>query len=148
MCRGALAFAAKGTLLASVPRMLRRTAGVQGAYFIMTGLWPILHLPSFEAVTGPKMDGWLVKTLGGLITAVGTALLVAEVEGSSSRKALRGLGIGSAVALGLADGVYACKGRISRVYLLDLLAEAAIVAAWLTPSRGPEQSVAEHERSG
>lgn len=33
----------------------------QGVYFGATGLWPILHLPSFLFVTGPKIDTWLVQ---------------------------------------------------------------------------------------
>jgi hypothetical protein len=113
--------------------MLPRIAKVQGAYFILTGVWPILHLRSFEAVTGPKLDGWLVKTFGGLVAAVGVALLVAEREGSSRSKAVRALGVGSAVALAVADSVYSCNGRISPVYLVDAVAEAAIAGAWLLP---------------
>jgi hypothetical protein len=31
---------------------------VQGVYFLLTGVWPIVHLPSFLAVTGPKTDLW------------------------------------------------------------------------------------------
>jgi hypothetical protein len=30
---------------------------------------------SFEAVTGPKRDDWLVKTIGGLIAMVGATLI-------------------------------------------------------------------------
>ena len=41
-----------------------------GAFYLATGLWPILHLRSFEAVTGPKLEGWLIKTAGTLITAI------------------------------------------------------------------------------
>ncbi len=46
----------------------------QGIYFA-TGLWPILNMRSFEVVTGPKRDKSLVKTVGALITAIGSTLL-------------------------------------------------------------------------
>ena len=29
---------------------------VQGIYYLMTGIWPLLHLPSFEKVSGPKTE--------------------------------------------------------------------------------------------
>jgi hypothetical protein len=104
---------------------------MQGAYFVVTGLWPVLHFSSFEKITGVKVDGWLVKTFGGLVAATGMALLVADADGLSSKRAVRVLGIGSAIALGISDAVYVRAGRISPVYLLDLVGEAVIVAAWL-----------------
>jgi hypothetical protein len=45
-----------------------RLVGItQGTYYAATGLWPILWMRSFEAVTGPKQDHWLVKTVGALV---------------------------------------------------------------------------------
>jgi hypothetical protein len=108
----------------------RRTPLVQGLFYVSTGLWPIIHLRSFEAVTGPKVDTWLVRTIGGLITAVGAALIAGAFEARTSR-ALRVLGIGSAAALGLADVIYATRGRISKVYLGDAAVEGALTAAWV-----------------
>jgi hypothetical protein len=100
----------------------------QGAFFVTTGLWPILHMRSFEAVTGPKTDKWLVKTLGGLIAAVGGAIVVG---GSERTRMLPLLGAGAAAALGAADVVYVAKKRISPVYLFDAVVEAGLVGAWL-----------------
>jgi len=102
----------------------------QGIFYVATGMWPIVHLRSFEKVTGPKVDKWLVRTLGGLIAAVGTALVVGAFERRS--RALEVLGIGSALALGAADVVYSLRGRISKVYLGDAVAEGGIAAAWAT----------------
>lgn len=39
-------------------------------FYLAAGLWPIVSLHSFEAVTGPEQDDWLVKTIGGLIAAI------------------------------------------------------------------------------
>jgi hypothetical protein len=100
----------------------------QGAFFVTTGLWPILHMRSFEAVTGPKTDKWLVKTLGGLIAAVGAAIVVGRSEHA---RMLPVLGAGAAAALGAADVVYVAKKRISPVYLLDAVVEAGLIGAWL-----------------
>lgn len=101
----------------------------QGIYFVTTGLWPVVHLRSFERITGKKRDKWLVQTIGGLITAVGAALLVGARERQRSR-ALTTLGIASAAALGAADVYFAGKRRISPVYFADAAVEAAVIAAW------------------
>jgi hypothetical protein len=101
----------------------------QGLFYVATGLWPIIHLRSFERVTGPKVDKWLVRTFGALISAVGAALIAGAFEPKPSR-AITILGIGSAVALGAADLIYAARGRISKVYLGDAAAEGAIASTW------------------
>jgi hypothetical protein len=108
----------------------RQVALTQGIFYVATGLWPIIHMRSFEAVTGPKLDKWLARTLGGLIAAVGATLVVGAFERRTSR-ALRMLGISSAIALGAADIVYAARRRISKVYLGDAAAEGALVTGWV-----------------
>ena len=101
----------------------------QGIFYVATGVWPIIHLRSFERVTGPKVDKWLVRTFGGLVAAVGAALIAGAFEKKPSR-ALTILGVGSALALGAADTIYSLRGRISKIYLGDAVAEGAIAATW------------------
>ncbi|HYG67969.1 MAG TPA: hypothetical protein VD838_09930 [Anaeromyxobacteraceae bacterium] len=101
----------------------------QGTYWAATGMWPIVHLRSFEAVTGPKSEGWLVKTVGGLITAVGATLVVAGLRRRVTPE-IALLGAGSALALGGAGGWYAWRGRIRGIYLADAAVEALLAAAW------------------
>ena len=50
----------------------------QGAYYVATGIWSWVSLRTFEVVTGPKVDDWLVQTVGALAAAIGDTLLVAE----------------------------------------------------------------------
>src|SRR5437868_4844325 len=103
---------------------------IQGAVYVVTGIWPIVHQRSFFAVTGPKVDGWLVNTFGTLVTAIGAVLLFAA--GRRTRQP-EGPALASSVAAALsaAEVYYVAKGRISRVYLLDTLFEAMIFAFWL-----------------
>jgi hypothetical protein len=73
-------------------------------------VWPLVHLPSFERVTGPKTDRWLVRTVGALTAVVGAALLVA----ASRRRedlATQVLAIGSAAALGMVDAHFVARVR-------------------------------------
>ena len=102
----------------------------QGVFYVITGLWPIVHLKSFEKVTGNKREAWLSKSMGALVTAVGAALIVGSLEKVPSRT-LKVLGMGSAIALGLADLVFAKKSRAPRVYLGDAVAEGAALATWI-----------------
>ena len=102
---------------------------LQGTYFALTGLWPVLHLPSFEKVTGPKTDDWLVKTVGALITVVGGTLLVTGLSGRMSAD-MAILGVASAGVLGAVDVFYTSSGRISRIYLADAAAEMILIAMW------------------
>lgn len=44
-------------------RLSEITAAVQGIYYLTTALWPFFGLASFESVTGPKMEVWLVNTV-------------------------------------------------------------------------------------
>ena len=52
----------------------------QSAYYILTGLWPLVHFASFELVTGPKTDDWLVRMVGLLVVLIGVTLAVAEAR--------------------------------------------------------------------
>jgi len=50
----------------------------QGVYFLLTGIWPLLSMRTFEAVTGPKVDRWLVKTVGVLVAVIGSKIYLAD----------------------------------------------------------------------
>jgi hypothetical protein len=118
----------KSAKLAS-PRPVRVLATVQCAYFLVTGLWPLVHIDSFLAVTGPKDDIWLVETVGVLVAAIGASLGLVAARGQVSAEIVT-LAILSALGMGVIDAIYALRGRISTIYLLDALAEAVLVAAW------------------
>src|SRR3954468_18916703 len=109
---------------ASHPPVL--AAWLQGIYFLVTGLWPLLHMPSFLAVTGPKVDLWLVKTVGVLVTVVGLVIGVAAYRHNVSAEIVL-LAIGSAAALGAVDVIYVAKRVIARIYLLDAVAELLLI---------------------
>ena len=101
----------------------------QGVYFIGTGVWPILSPGSFQAVTGPKTDMWLVKTIGALIAVIGGVILSAGVRGTVGAE-VAALAAGSSAVLAGSDVIYAGKGRIRKIYLVEAVAEFALIAAW------------------
>jgi len=82
---------------------------LQGGFYVITGLWPLIHMPSFVRVTGPKMDVWLVRTVGALAAAIGAALL-SGVQAPPTSTAIV-LGVGAALAFLLIDVVYVAGSR-------------------------------------
>lgn len=109
-------------------------AAAQGALFLASGLWPVVHLKSFEAATGPKREGWLVKALGLVLASVGAGLVLAaarrEVSGETAL-----VGALSSTALAAINLRYAGTHRISRVYFIDALLHACSLAGWLAATR-------------
>lgn len=101
----------------------------QGAYWLLTGIWPIVHIRSFEAITGPKQDKWLVKTAGLLISCIGGYLLWKGAE-ARTEDADAVLGCSAAASLTAIDVWYTAEGRISPIYLADAAAELGIIGAW------------------
>ena len=99
-------------------------------YLIATGVWSLAHRRSFEFVTGPKEDYWLVQTVGGLAIAIGASLGVATRRRAEAPETIV-LGAAGCIAFGLAS-VRASQTE-SRVYLGDALLEIAFLAAWLEP---------------
>ena len=122
------------------PAAVPRTAllWVQSLYYLITGVWPLVSIRTFQAVTGPKTDHlptgreadhWLVMTVGVLVTAIAFTLLVAAWRKSNAVEAPV-LAIGSALALTSIDVIYVTRRVIGPVYLIDAAIELVLIAAW------------------
>ncbi len=103
--------------------------GAQAGYYFLTGLWPLLHLRSFEAVTGPKTDDWLVRMVGLLATVIGATLGLAALRNHADQTEIRFLAATSAIAFAAIDLWYALSGRVSPIYLADVLPQVIFVGA-------------------
>jgi hypothetical protein len=99
---------------------------VQGAYYLATGIWPLISMRTFESVTGPKVDKWLVNTVGVLVGVIG-AVLIAGANRRAANPEAQLLAAGSAAGLAAIDVTYVMKRRIAPVYLLDALGEVALL---------------------
>ena len=120
---------------ASLPPVLR----VQALYYAVSGVWPILHMRSFEAVTGPKTDDWLVHMVGLLAVAVASALWPRRGDRPEVLARVRLLALAAAAAFLAIDVVYAFRGVISEIYLVDAVIEVGFLmslaraSAWRSP---------------
>jgi hypothetical protein len=104
-------------------------AKMQGLYDMIGGLWPLLHMQSFEAVTGPKEDSWLVRTVAGILLVVGTVLLRAAFRGHVAHD-VRWMAAGISTVLALVALVSSLAGFISWLYFFDGLFHFAFAMAW------------------
>jgi len=120
-----------------------RNALAQAAYYLVTGIWPLIHIESFEHVTGRKVDRWLVKTAGGLLTTAGVALGISAVRGKTSLE-LDVLAIGAAATLATIDIIYVFRRRIRPVYLLDAGINLALLAGVVVPHRQDSSNACAH----
>lgn len=109
----------------------------QGTYWLVTGVWPFVHMRSFLAVTGPKTDLWLVRSVGALVAGVGAGLLGSLGRGRDARD-LRLVAVLCAAGLVAVETEAVARGRISKVYLLDAAVESILLAAWLLPPVGED----------
>jgi hypothetical protein len=101
---------------------------VQAAYYIATGAWPLISPRTFERVTGPKADWWLVQMVGLLAASIGLSL-AAGAHDERPPAAMRTLGVLCAFSFAGIDTVHALRGRISKIYLADAVLELVFVAA-------------------
>jgi hypothetical protein len=68
---------------------------------------------TFLAVTGPKTDLWLVKTVGLLLAVIGAVIIFAQ-RTATVNLPIASLGIGAAASLVVVEIVYVLKKVISQ----------------------------------
>ena len=123
---------------------IRHVWMLQAAYNTITGIWPLIGMRSFQWITGPKTDLWLVRCVGGLVTAIGIVLGMAGRRGRVTPE-ITALAVGSSASLAAIDVIYSSRGRISRIYssqgrisriyLLDAIINVLFIGAWISRIR-------------
>jgi hypothetical protein len=96
-----------------------------GVYYLLTGLWPVFNASTFQKVTGPKTDIWLVKTAGILFANIGLLFLLGQPG------QLKLFAISVAVCIAAFEAYYSLRKVISKIYLLDAAVEIVLAAGWL-----------------
>src|SRR5829696_5619134 len=125
--------------MAMASRTARRVAGVHAGYCLLTGPSSLISRRAFAAMTGPKREGWLVHTVGLLVTSLGAGLAIAAGRDRVTPE-LGVIAAGSAASLAAIDVVYVTRGRIRAIYLADAAVEALLVAGWAAAASGARTS--------
>jgi hypothetical protein len=103
---------------------------IQSVYTFITGVWPIIHIRSFMAVTGYKTDVWLVKTVGALLIPLSVCLFM-HLFVKTDKRPVFVLGTLTSVAFICIDFYYAVNDVISDIYQLDGLIQVLFLSAWI-----------------
>ena len=103
---------------------------VQGIYYLITGIWPLVSMKTFLIVTGPKTDLWLVLVVGSLIFINGATFLFSALF-QKRNIAIALLAAAMALALAVLEIIFYVKGIISAVYLLDSGLELCVFILWI-----------------
>ena len=111
-------------------QLLRITLLLQTIYYLVTALWALIHIQSFIKVTGPKTDIWLVKTVAVLLLAISISFITALLYKTYNNSVIT-LGTACCIALIVIDCYYVWNNTISKIYLLDALAEGILLTLWL-----------------
>src|SRR4051794_38650562 len=107
---------------------------LQGPYYLLTGVWPLVSIRTFQMVTGPKTDHlptgreadhWLVMCVGLLVTAIAVTLLTAACRRHVASE-IAVLAIGSAMGLTAIDIIYVARQVIAPIYLVDAAVEVPL----------------------
>jgi hypothetical protein len=101
----------------------------QGVYFLLTGVWPLVHMPSFLWVTGDKTDLWLVETVSVLVIAMGVGLLTASYA-PLPQAPVGWMAITAAAGLAIIEIVHVTRGTILPIYLADAVVEVGFITWW------------------
>lgn len=109
---------------------LRLTPFLQAVYYLVTGLWPLIHLKSFFEVTGPKTDVWLVQMVGVLIFSYSILFFYMAF----TRRLLQVHAVvGSLIAFGIGciELYHYLQGTLRGIYYVDFIIEVCFFMYWI-----------------
>lgn len=111
------------------PEFSRIILTVQSVHYLLTGLWPLVHVNSFMEVTGYRTDLWLVKTVSVLTVAIAIAFIV-DLWSKESSTAIAILSVIAAMGFLGIDLYYCLTDEIHPIYLVDAVVQLAFVWSW------------------
>jgi hypothetical protein len=115
---------------------------LQGVYYVVSGLWPVVHASSYQHYTGGHdlTDLWLLRTLGAVLAVVGLSLLWAVRRRSVAPEAVIMAG-GVAAVLAIMDMANIAVKAYPPIYCIDCLIQVGFLFGWITAVRSPTRGV-------
>ena len=111
-------------------RLYRFTLLIQTIYYFATAAWALVDINSFMKITGPKTDVWLVKTVAVLLLAICVGFTVSLFSHIISKPVIA-MAATCCLVLIIIDCYYVWTKTISKVYLLDAVAEFILLVLWI-----------------
>lgn len=100
---------------------MRSLLRLQGGYYVLGGLWPLVHFRSFEQVAGPKPDRFQTQVTSVLFISAGVTLLAGISKPGPAAPQVRLLATGAGTGLALLDLAY--RRRLRGIFRVEALME-------------------------
>jgi len=113
----------------------------QGAYYVLTGLWPLVHFSSFATVMSQHINPFQAQAFGAVIAVLGGSLMeAARREPPGPFPTLLGAAIASAIAL--VSLWWLPRLAATSILWIDLVLEVAIAVGLILfyPRSQPDRS--------
>jgi hypothetical protein len=110
-------------------RKKRLSLVFQSLYYLFTGLWPLLHMLSFSAESGPKADTWLLRAEGMLILCI-IAAFVIDLYTRKYTTSIVFLAISSSIGFLYIDLWHSMYHNMGGIYLTDAVAHMILMTIW------------------
>jgi hypothetical protein len=122
-------------------RWRRRALTAQGVYYLLAGLWPLVHFGSFADAVALLINPFQAQTFGAVIAVVGSSLIEACRRGPPAAKPTA-LGIGIAGAIALVSLLWLPRQGGWSALWIDLAFEVtfAVALVVLYPRAQPERT--------
>lgn len=108
---------------------MRALVVIQGSYYMVSALWPLIHIESYMWLVGPITDVWLAKTVATMVIAISITMFFHLILNTDSRPLIL-LGIATSLAFAYTDTYYTVNGTLSSIYFLDAAAEFLFLITW------------------
>jgi len=112
---------------------------VQGLYYLITGVWPVLGIEPFTAAAGPGQGIGLAPLSAALTCVIGLSLVVAAT-GAQVALPTWVLSLGSTVVLASLNLLFTVTGDLPARYLLEAALEFLLLALLLRSLLAPSAS--------
>lgn len=104
--------------------------GMQSAYYLLAGLWPLVHTLSFMEVTGNSTDVLLIRTVGILLICAAITFFI-DLYFQENSSAVVFLSTSCAIGLLFIDIYHSLTAKISIIYLIDAIFQLILIESWL-----------------
>lgn len=102
---------------------------VHAVYYLVTAVWGLADIDSFMAVTGPKADIWLVKTVSVLILPIVVSLVCGYFFNTHPVPVML-VAITAATGFAFIDFYYTANNTIRPVYTADGVVQSVLIIFW------------------
>jgi hypothetical protein len=107
----------------------RTLAFFQGAFYLATGSWPLVHMASFASLIEPRAARWSIEMAGAWLVAIGAMLVIRAVQ-KRLHHGTAALGLTTASVLMCADVTFVARGELSPRYLGEAALELLLAGGW------------------